>query len=164
MKEWYNNLEQRERRILIAGAIALIIMLLYLLVWEPLVDKSLALEKSNKDNQALISWMEQSANEVRELQAKIKAGGPSSRSKGQSLLGIIDRTAKQAKLGNTVKRVQPDGKTKARVWLENVSFNEMIKWLENLQRREGIHIDTSVIEKQDEAGLVNARLVLEGAA
>jgi type II secretory pathway component PulM len=40
----------------------------------------------------------------------------------------------------------------------------MIKWLESLQRQQGIRIVTSVIEKQEEAGIVNARLVLEGSA
>ena len=163
MKDWFNNLEQRERRMLIAGGIMLVILVLYLSVWEPLVTKTQVLKKTNQYNHELISWMEQSASEARELQAKIKAGGPSGRSKDQSLLGIIDRTAKTAKLGKSVKRVQPDGKTKARVWLEDVSFNDMIKWLEGLQRSEGIHIETTVIEKRDEPGLVNARLVLEGS-
>lgn len=164
MKEWFDNLEQRERRMLIAGVTVAVVMLLYLVIWEPLVSKAQMLRKSNQDNQELITWMQQSAKEVAELQAKIKAGGPSSSSKGQSLLGIIDRTAKEAKLGKSVKRVQPDGKTKAHVWLEDVSFNDLIKWLEGLHRREGIHIETTVIDKQQEPGLVNARLVLEGSA
>jgi general secretion pathway protein M len=80
------------------------------------------------------------------------------------LLGTIDRTAKAGDLGKSVKRVQPDGQTKARVWLENANFDAMIKWLESLQRQQGIRIVTSVIEKQEEAGIVNARLVLEGSA
>ena len=108
--------------------------------------------------------MEQSAEEAKQLQSKLKASGSSGRTKGQSLLGIIDRTAKTGKLGKSVKRVQPDGQTKARVWMENASFDSMVNWLEKLQRQQGIRIVTSVIEKQDEPGLVNARLVLEGAA
>ena len=163
MKDWYDNLEPRERRIVIAGAIVLVIALLYLLAWEPWVKKISTLEKSNQANQELLVWMEQSAVEAKQLQAKLKASGPSGRSKGQSLLGTIDRTAKTGKLGKSVKRVQPDGQTRARVWLENASFDSMVSWLEKLQRQQGIRIVTSVIEKQDEPGLVNARLVLQGA-
>lgn len=165
MKEWFDKLEPRERRILLFGAGLLVVALLYLLAWEPLVNKSAALRNSIKENQELVVWMEHAAVDVKEMQAKITASGPSGDRNGQSLLGIIDRTAKTSKLGKTVKRVQPDGQTKARVWLENVSFNDMVQWLEGLQRREGIHIVSSVIEKQeDQEGLVNARLVLEGAA
>ena len=162
MKEWFNNLDQRERRTLISGVVLLVVLILYLAVWEPLANKTQSLRKANQENHQLVDWMEQSADEARQFGRK--AGGPSGRSKDQSLLGIVDRTAKQAKLGKSVKRVQPDGKTKARVWLENVVFNDMIKWLEGLQHREGIRIDTTVIEKQDEPGLVNARLVLEASS
>jgi general secretion pathway protein M len=126
------------------------------------MKKTAALEQSNRENQELLAWMEQSAQEAKKLQAKLKSNGPTGSAKGQSLLGIIDRTAKTANLGKSVKRVQPDGESKARVWLENAPFNETVKWLENLQRQQGIHIVTSVVEKQEEAGLVNVRLVLEG--
>ena len=164
MKDWFDNLDIREKRILIIGVVVLFFALTYLLVWEPFIKKTAALEKSNLENAALVVWMEQSAEEAKELQAKVKASGPSGSTQGQSLLGIIDKTAKSGNLGKAVKRVQPDGQSKARVWLENANFNDMIKWLESLQRRQGIHVVTSVVEKLEEDGLVNARLVLEGAA
>lgn len=164
MKDWFDNLDVREKRILIIGAVVLLVAMMYFLAWEPFIKKSAALEKSNQENTALLAWMEQSAEEAKELRAKLKASGPAGSTKGQSLLGIIDKTAKSGNLGKSVKRVQPDGESKARVWLENANFNDVIKWLESLQRRQGIHIVTSVIEKQEEAGLVNARLVLEGLA
>jgi len=162
-KEWFDNLQPRERRFLVAGAAVVIVMFLYLIIWDPLVSNINSLKKSNQENQKLITWMEQSAAEVQKLQAKINAGRPMNRSKGQSLLGIIDRTAKQAKLSKNMAKVQPDGKDRAKVWLEDVSFNDMIQWLEQLQRREGIRIDTTVIERRDTSGLVNARLDLQGA-
>lgn len=164
MKDWFESLDTREKRILIIGAVVLILALMYLLAWEPFIKKSATLEKSNKENEALLLWMERSAEEAKLLQAKLKASGPTGSTKGQSLLGIIDKTAKSGNLGKAVKRVQPDGESKALVWLENATFNDMIKWLESLQRQQGVHIVTSVVEKQEEAGLVNARLVLEGAA
>ncbi|WP_455206619.1 type II secretion system protein GspM [Kaarinaea lacus] len=164
MKEWLDNLDPRERRILIIGAVTLLVVLMYLLAWEPLIKNTATLEKSNRENQELLQWMEQSAEEAKQLQAKLQASGPAGSTQGQSLLGTIDRTAKISNLGKSVKRVQPDGQSKARVWLENASFNDTVKWLESLQRQQGIHIVTSVIEKQEEPGLVNVRLVLEGLA
>ena len=164
MKEWFASLEPRERQLLITGAAFLIVMLAYLLVWEPLANKNEALRSSHQNSQQLIDWMQDAAVEAKTLQSKIKSSGPSGGSKNQSLLGIIDRTAKGSKLGKSVKRVQPDGKTGARVWLEQAVFNDMVKWLEKLQRKEGIRIVTTVIEKQDDPGLVNARLVFQRAS
>ena len=164
MKEWFEGLEPRERRMLIGGGVILIIMLLYLLVWDPIAQKNVSLKISYQNSQELIAWMEDAAEEAKALQSKIKASGPADRSKNQSLLGVIDRTAKQRKLGPSVKRVQPDGKAGARVWLEKAVFNDVIKWLEELQRKEGVRLMTTVIEKQDEPGLVKARLVFERPA
>lgn len=164
MKEWFTGLEPRERRLVIVAGAFLIVMLFYLLVWEPIAKDNEALRLSYQNSQQLIDWMEDAAEEAKALQAKINASGPSGSSSNQSLLGIIDRTAKRDKLGSSVKRVQPDGKTGARVWLENAIFNDMIKWLENLQHKEGIRLVTTVIEKQEEPGLVNARLVFERAS
>lgn len=163
MKDWFAALEPRERQLIIGGAAVLIIMLAYLLIWEPLANKNESLKASYQNSQQLISWMQDAAVEAKALQQKIKASGPSTKSSKQSLLGVIDRTAKREKLGKAVKRVQPDGKTGARVWLENAVFNDMIKWLEKLQRSEGVRIVTTVIEKQDDPGLVNARLVFKRA-
>ena len=49
MKEWYDNLDNRERRILFIGSAVLVVALLYLLAWEPLVKKIDSLEKSNAE-------------------------------------------------------------------------------------------------------------------
>lgn len=161
MKDWFAGLEPRERRLIITAGVVVVVALLYLLVWEPIAKDNDALKVRYESSQQLISWMEDAVQEAKNLQAQIKASGPSGRSKNQSLLGVIDRTAKRDKLGPAVKRVQPDGKTGARVWLESAVFNDMIKWLEKLEQQEGIRLVTTVIDKQSEPGLVNARLVFE---
>ena len=81
---------------------------------------------------------------------------------GRSLLGTIDSTAKSNQLANALKRVQPDGENKARVTLDGAQFDKVVRWLENLQRQQGIVIVTSSVEKQSEPGLVNVRLLLQG--
>jgi len=161
MKDWFYGLEARERRLIISGGIIVSIMLLYLLIWEPIARQNEMLKVSYANSQQLIDWMEEAAREAKALQEKIRANGSSDSSRNQSLLGVIDRTAKSANLGPAVKRVQPDGKTGARVWLESAIFNDMIKWLEGMQHRDGIRLTNAVIEKLEDAGLVNARLVFE---
>ena len=81
-----------------------------------------------------------------------------------SLLGVIDRTAKLKKLGDSVKRVQPDGSSKARVSLESANFDVVIAWLEELERRYGVGIETITFEKREEPGLVDARINFIAAA
>jgi type II secretory pathway component PulM len=79
------------------------------------------------------------------------------------LLGTIDRTAKTKKLSDSVKRIQPDGTSKARVWLDDAQFDRVIPWLEELQRRQGINVESAMLEKQDKEGLISARIVFVAA-
>jgi general secretion pathway protein M len=156
MKEWFESLEVRERRLVIGGAVTLLVLSIYFLGWEPFINRLHDLQQSTQLKQLDLAWMQNAAKEVKQLQATQTA--PVRFDSGQSLLGIIDRSAKTKQLGDSVKRVQPDGTSKARVWLENAKFDVVIGWLEELQRRYGVGIETITFEKQAEAGLVDARI------
>ena len=156
MKEWFESLEARERHMVIGGAITLLVLSIYFLGWEPFINRLHFLEDSTQQKQVDLAWMKNAANEVKQLQATHAA--PVRFASGQSLLGVIDRSAKTKQLGDSVKRVQPDGTSKARVWLENAKFDVVIGWLEELERRYGVGIETITFEKQAEEGLVDARI------
>lgn len=155
--EWYKGLEQRERRIMLGGAAVVFIMLVYFLLWKPIVLKKYKLEQSTQEMEQELAVMKQQAEQVKVLKA---SSAPVGRiQKGQSLLGIIDRSAKSNQLAGSLKRVKPDGQTKARVWLENAKFNDVIRWVENLKRRYNVDIENASFEKQEEAGVISGRFV-----
>lgn len=162
MKEWFNSLDARERKILIGGGIVVFLMCIYFLGWEPFVTKMERLKKSNTENQQTLVWMQEKLEEVKQLQRT--SAGAVVDLKGQSLLGVLDKTAKSNNLGSSIKRVQPEGNDKALVRLEKAQFNLVIRWLEQLQLRQGILVDSSVFEKESESGLVNARIIFQTAS
>lgn len=161
MKEWFNNLEQREKQMVSVGAVALLVLMIYVLAWDPFVKRYASLEASARENEQLVAWLQERAQEVGELRAAMPSHGLTNQ--GQSILGNVDKTAKAMGLSESIKRVQPEGTTKARVSLEDASFDKVVRWLENLQRQQGINVESGAIEKQEEPGLVNVRLVLEGS-
>jgi general secretion pathway protein M len=156
MKEWFEQLEARERRMVIGGGVLLLLMMIYFLGWEPFINRLHELRDSTQRKQVEVAWMQNAAKQVKQLQANNKA--PAHLGSGQSLLGVIDRSAKLKKLGDSVKRIQPDGSNKARVSLESAKFDVVIAWLEELERRYGVGIETVTFEKREEAGLVDARI------
>lgn len=159
MKAWFDGLEPRERRMLIVGGILLLISLFYVAVWEPLEDGVESLRKNNAEQLELLQWMQQSVQEVKQLRG---AGGrPAQLAQGQSLLAAIDRAARANKLGGALKRVQPDGNNRARVWLEGASFDHIVRWIDSLQRQQGVFVVSSVFDALEEKGRVDARLVFE---
>lgn len=162
MKAWFESLDLRERRLLIGGGVLLLVLLLYVGIWEPLVNKVDSLRTSTAEQQTVLAEMRQMALEVKRLGGgKRSAARPAS---GRSLLSLVDSTAKSAQLGDALKRVQPDGEHRVQVWLEGVSFDQLVNWLVTLEQRQGIRAVSSVFEAKDEAGRIDARLVFEAAA
>ena len=60
------------------------------------------------------------------------------------------------------KRYQPVGDSGLSLWLENSAFNQLVLWLERLEKRHGIRVDEISVERAAQDGVVNVRLVLQG--
>jgi general secretion pathway protein M len=159
LQAYWAGLQSRERHTLIAGALALILLLGYALVWEPYQSELKRLRQSVAEQEQLLAWMEQAAAEV----AQLRRSAPARSASRQPLLTLVDTTARQRGLGGALKRVQPDGEA-VQVWLEQAAFDEVLRWVDGLARSHGIRVNGMVVERAEASGLVNARLVLEGGA
>lgn len=159
MKAWFLGLQSQERITVIGGAVALALMLFYVAIWDPIHTGVAQLEKSVAKQAPLLAWMKQAAIEVKTLR-----GGQAAQklNSGESLLSLIDSTAKKGRLGNALKRVKPDGDKKVRVWLEQASFDDMVKWLENLNNFYDVEVLSLVIDRKDVSGIIDSRIVFVG--
>lgn len=82
------------------------------------------------------------------------------RQPGQSLFGLANTTSKGFQIG--FKRYEPVGENALNLWMENVSFNSLVLWLERLDKRHGVTVREISVERLPTEGLVNVRLVLQG--
>lgn len=163
MLNYWTQLKPRERLIVSAASGVLAVLILYLFVLEPFVVKSEQLEVRVAKQQKEIVWLKQASIEVGQLQRSASGAKASGRA-GQSLLVVVDRTAKQFKLADSMKRVEPDGSSRVRVWLEKASFDDVSKWMSQLETRYKLQVESAVIDKTEDTGRINARLVFLGAA
>jgi len=161
MKRWLATLNPRERIIVIGGASLLLVALL-VGSWFSFVGDVERLREVVSEQRAVDRWMQAAAVEAAQLR---KGGGGKGRvvSGGASLLSLADQTAKRSGLGNAVKRVEPDGSDKVRIRLERVNFDRMIRWLEELQNKQSVSVDTITIDRHQDSGMANVRLTLKGA-
>lgn len=162
MKSYWANLQPRERRVLTAGAVALLLIGIYALAWEPYRSAVANTRAAVESKRTTLAWMQQAAEEVRSLRGSDRAAGPGRG--GQSLLALVDATAKSNGLADALKRVQPDGQKAVRVWLEGAPFDAALVWMGRLYRDRGLRIDGLVIEQADKPGRANLRLTLEESA
>lgn len=159
MKQWFLTLAPRERFMVVAGAIALVLMIFYYGLWHPLnsgLQDARARVVAEADQ---TRWLLGLREEARLLQASNRSGPVKGRN--QSLLTIVDATSGSNGLGNAVRRIQPDGSDQATVTLNGANFNRMLYWLQLLRRDYGIHVSSLTVTREDTSGLVQARVTLK---
>lgn len=151
-RAWWSGLAQREQRVLSAGAIALAVILLYLVVWEPL-------GKARRDREEALADARALATQIETLAAN-RGGATTVTGADQSLLAIVDQSRRASSITKPPSRQQPEGDTTVRIWLEDAPFDGLVRWLNDLQTRYGVRVNDADIERESGPGLVNARLTL----
>ena len=157
MKEWFAGLDPRERLLVTGGGAVLLVLLLYLMIWEPIAGNYQALNDGVAEQKKTLAWMKQAAAELQLLQ---RSGSSTAHGLGgRSLLSVVDQSARSGGLGPAIKRIEPEGSKSVKVWLEGVAFDPMILWLGEITRT--YQIETSIITIDPQGGgRVNARLTL----
>ena len=158
MKDWFQQLERREQRTLAIGFVMLILMVTVYVSSELNTANDLLREQLRQE-QASLQQMQVTARIVQRLRGNNE--GTQTGNSSESLLAIVDRTSKSANLANAVKRVQPDGSSGVRVWLEGGEFNRVVTWLDQLLARHGAQLKSATFERGESTGRVNARISLE---
>ncbi|MDP3859623.1 MAG: type II secretion system protein M [Stagnimonas sp.] len=153
----YQELQPRERLIVGVGAVVVAITLAYLLLWEPFARAAQRQTVALADERAFAERLEAIASVVQRARS---SGLAPTQGGGQSLLTLVDQASRLPELGKAPARIQPDGDKEVKIWLEDVPFDQLARWIGVLQSRYGISVSGAEIERRASDGLVNARLSL----
>lgn len=157
MKAWWENLGARERGLIVVGTVLVMMLLSYVLAWEPLRNSDRRLRQNVAERRADLAWMRQAAEEIKRLGG---TGAARPVADNRSLLTLVDQTARAAGLGAALKRVAPQGDDKLSAQLDGAEFDKLIPWLSGLERDQAIAIISLNVDRTDAPALVNARVVL----
>lgn len=156
MRERIDQLAPRERLVLLAGGLVVILLLLYVMVWQPLSRNHARLTGEVAEYGSELEWMRSAAMEARLLESGSQEAVADSRS-------LIARVTAELRADQIrAERVQPEGDDRLRLGLERVAFTGLLAPLERMQAKYGIRVVEAAIEPvPDSPGLVNARMLLQ---
>jgi type II secretory pathway component PulM len=162
VSDWYSGLTRRERNLVAMASALAAVLLLYLglvLPVQTLYGKGMQrLEQKTAD----LAWMRSVAPQVQAAAARTPRAGASD----ESLVVLVDRTAREAGLGGALRGQSPDGEQGQRLRFEGVSFDALVAWLASLEEQHGVRIEAANVDPGAAAGLVNASVTVRapGAA
>ncbi|MDP2228679.1 MAG: type II secretion system protein M [Moraxellaceae bacterium] len=123
----------------ILGAV-LGLLLLFFGLWQPSHKAALRAQAEYENNRQLQLWIQDSARHVQKR--PVLAGG--------SVLGAANSLAGSS--GLTLSRVEPQGESAVRIWIERADFNAMAGWLAQLAAQ-GVKIEEAQVERRQDGGV-----------
>lgn len=155
----YDQLPRRDQQMLQILVVALVLAVLYFGVWRPAADFRENSENARTSAVALLGWMQENRQAIRGLAAASQpAPGSGQIADGRSLMATVTQTARDSSL--SLQRFEPSGDNAIRIWMEDVPFNQVAAWLEQLHQEYGIMVDQAAMDRRNDPGIVSVRLTL----
>jgi len=154
MGAWLQSLSERERRMVMFGGIAAIALLIVAVIF-PLSGSVSKAHRRIEQKQQDLAWMKGVA-------PALAAAGPLAKppENQESLIVLIDRSARELGLGSSLTSSEPSGPGGLRVRLEKAPFDILVGWIARLSDQNGIRVESASVDGAGEPGVVNASLVL----
>ncbi|NCB61197.1 MAG: T9SS type A sorting domain-containing protein [Gammaproteobacteria bacterium] len=154
MKQWWQNLTTRERQIVLAGGLMLLLVILYQNLWSPL-QQHLRLQRNQVQQlQQQLGWMQQQAPLVRQLKRAPSPGA----SRTGDITGTLSNSSQAYQIA--LKRIQPQGDN-ALVEIDITGFDQLVNWLGMLEQQHGITPQQIDLQRTGEPGKIMLALNIQ---
>jgi general secretion pathway protein M len=154
LQKWYRGLEERERLFVNIGAVTVIVLILASVI--------LPLNRSIFQARQRITAKQVDLAYIQNATPQLASAGPSmGGATGESLVVLIDSSARESGLGKSLTSSQPTGDGGLRIRLDHAPFDGIVAWLARLSQQHGVRVESAEIETAGEPGIVNAGLVLK---
>lgn len=157
LKDWFFSLQPRERTMVVAGGVLVLLVAIYLFALAPFYAAVSARAERVASKEGDLAWMRSVGGELMALNATAPTAiAPSN----ESLVVLIDRASRECGLGSSLTGQTPSGANGIRVRLEQAEFDKLVVCLGSLQQAHSVSIESATIDRSGKPGYVNASLEL----
>jgi general secretion pathway protein M len=151
MKEWFANLQPRERAIFLGGALAAVLILVWGVALRPLQTGSAVLRESVASKQRLLV-------EVQQLDGLPASPDGPREGADQALVRLVGNSATQH--GVELTRTRADGPNGIQATFGNASFDTLLTWLIALETENAVKVESASFTNTRQPGLVSGQVLL----
>lgn len=148
MKDWWLNLALREKQTVSIGILFVTLFLFYELIWSPISNEATSLRSKVQQNSALLMWMKQTDSRIQSL------GKTQTNSTESSLLSTVQTQMNNSPLGKHVSQLRQSESNSVQLTLSAVSFDQMITWLTQVAKTDGIIVAQISVRPSGTTGIV----------
>lgn len=158
MRDWWENLLDRERRIVAVGSVIVGVLLIYALIWSPLSDAVADRKLQVESQRQLLIYLQQASAKI----SRLKASGISVDATVDStgLLALVEQTLGSQQLNHYLKQVQQLQKNQIALTFEKVPFDKLMQWLQTLSTTHDIRVQNLSANRLAVIGTADVKMVL----
>lgn len=136
--------DQRSRRAVTLGLAIAMALLCYALLWLPLERQRQRLERQHANLSETYQWINQRAEEAKKLLSSAPA--KVTLKSDLPLLTLVDRSSRQAGVGDALSDLEPVSHNRVKIHLKNALFDDAMGWLQALEAS-GVEIEQVTISR-----------------
>lgn len=148
LSTWFQSLTDSEQKLIKFASVFFVIFILFFVVSSIQSGVSDS-ERKLKQQQDLNTWAMQQIAII-----KSSTSGKQTQSSG-SLTQVINSTSRQFSIN--IVRLQPQKNDLVKVGLDDIGFNRLMRWLQELQSKHGVVVENIDFAVADEQGKVKIR-------
>ena len=149
MKAWFQNLQPRERLIVLGGIVGVLLIAVWFGVMK-LHAQTEVLRESVAAKQRMLVDLSRVGTRP--------AAAANAQGNNQTLVVVIDGTAREHGIALTTRR--PDGPDGVQVAFSNVPFDMLLDWLVALEKQSSVAVESASFTTAKTKGIVNGQLTL----
>ncbi len=158
MNDWWINLALREKKMLAAGTIIVILFLGYELLWSPLVNANANLRTRVLQNQTTLAWMREADQRMQVLQKTLQKKPLTG-----SLLGVMQTTLNQSPLASAIVGLRQADNDAVEFSVKKFDFDQLMVFLTELWQKQGLLVSQITVMPGTGPGEVRADVVVKRA-
>ncbi|WP_372626018.1 type II secretion system protein GspM [Arsukibacterium sp.] len=152
IQTWWTGLAAREQQLLSIAAVVLSIGALYWFIWQPL-------QQGYSSKQSALHQAQMQLLKFQQALPQLQQANTSQGRVGGSLAQIVSNSSRTYNI--RVSRMQPQN-DQLQLVLEDVPFEQLLRWVAQLQNNNGVKLVSLDIANTDSSGIVRVRrMVIE---
>ena len=158
IKEWWAQLALREKQAVAMGGSILGVILIYVAVWSPFLDRVAEMRKRIQTDDKTLAWMK-----AADAKIKILSASENSSERVTSpvvLLSLLQKQMDQNGLASSLTGMKQSGNDSIEMHFQQVEFDRLIRFLTEVIKQHRVTVTQMSVVSVDAPGMVNADLVM----
>ncbi len=155
---WYDTLAERERQMVTFGGIGVAILLIYALIYAPLVNHAAGLRDKIKTDQKTLVWMQAADKQIKAIEvqgtARAKTVTP------VEMLSILQKNINDNKFDTNLTQMKQASNDAIQLQFSKVSFDKLMAMLITIMKQNAVTISQMSVTADSTPGVVNADVML----